>query len=79
MGYEETFSTVARFLSICFIIVIVANLNLELYQMDVKTAFLNGELDEDIYMDQSIGFDTHKVCYLYHSIYGVKQSSRQYY
>ena len=55
---------------------IVANLNLELYQMDVKTAFLNGELDEEIYMDQPIDFVTkgqeHKVCKLKRSIYGLK-------
>ena len=51
--------------------------------MDVKTAFLNGELDEEIYMDQSIGFVTkgqeHKVCKLKRFIYGLKQSSRHWY
>ena len=51
--------------------------------MDVKTAFLNGELDEEIYMDQPIGFVTkgqeHKVCKLKRSIYDLKQSSRQWY
>ena len=51
--------------------------------MDIKIAFLNGELDEEIYMDQPIGFVTkgqeHKVCKLKRSIYGLKQSSRQWY
>jgi hypothetical protein len=56
VDYEETFSPVVRFASIRFILAIVANLNLELYQMDVKIAFLNGELDEEIYMDQPVGF-----------------------
>ena len=51
--------------------------------MDIKIDFLNGELDEEIYMDQPIGFVTkgqeHKVCKLKRSIYGLKQSSRQWY
>ena len=51
--------------------------------MNIKTAFLNRELDEEIYMDQPIGFVTkgheHKVCKLKQSIYGLKQSSRQWY
>ena len=83
VDYEETFSPVVRFASVRLILAIVANLNLELYQMDVKTAFLNGELDEEIYMDQPIGFVTkgqeHGVYKLKRSIYGLKQSSRQWY
>ncbi|KAL0396255.1 UNVERIFIED_CONTAM: Retrovirus-related Pol polyprotein from transposon TNT 1-94 [Sesamum calycinum] len=51
IDYEETFSPVVRFASVRLILVIVAHLDLELFQMDVKTAFLNGELDEEIYMD----------------------------
>ncbi len=51
--------------------------------MDVKTAFLNGELNEEIYMDQPISFvkqsSEQKVCRLLKSIYGLKQSSRQWY
>ena len=76
VDYEETFSPVVRFAFVRLILAIVANLNLELYQMDVKTAFFNGELDEEIYMDQPIGFVTkgqeHKVCKLKRSIYGLK-------
>ena len=45
-----------RFASIRLILAIVAKIDLELYQMDVKTTFLNGELDEEIYMDQPLGF-----------------------
>ena len=83
VDYEETFSPVMRFASVQLILAIVANLNLELYQMDIKTVFLDGELYEEIYMDQPIGFVTkgqeHKVCKLKRSIYGLKQSSRQLY
>ncbi|CAL5374326.1 unnamed protein product [Camellia sinensis] len=81
VDYEETFSPVVRFASIRLILAIVAQLDLEPYQMDVKTAFLNGELDEEIYMDQPEGFvavgQERKVCKLQRSIYGLKQSSRQ--
>jgi hypothetical protein len=83
IDYEETFSPVVRFASIRLILAIVAYMDLELYQMDVKTAFLNGELDEEIYMDQPAGFvadgQERKVCKLKRSIYGLKQSSRQWY
>ena len=83
IDYEETFSPVVRFASVRLILAIVAHLDLELFQMDVKTAFLNGELDEEIYMDQPVGFEVkgqeRKVCRLQRSIYGLKQSSRQWY
>ena len=58
VDYEETFSSIVRFVSIHLILAIVANLEFELYQMDVKTSFLNGKLDEEIYMDQPQGFVT---------------------
>ena len=46
-----------RFASIHLILAIVARMDLELYQMDVKTTFLNGELDEKIYMNRPLGFE----------------------
>ena len=62
---------------------IVAHFDLELHQMDVKTAFLNGDLHEDVYMVQPIGFEEVDkeglVCKLNKSIYGLKQASRQWY
>jgi hypothetical protein len=83
VDYKETFSPVVRFASIRLILAMVASLDLELHQMDVKTAFLNGELDEEIFMDQPIGFvvkgQERKVCRLNWSLYGLKQSSRQWY
>ena len=45
-----------RFASIALILAIVTHLDMELYQTDVKIAFLNGELDKEIYVDQLIGF-----------------------
>ena len=62
---------------------IVAHFDLELHQMDVKTAFLNGDLDDDMYMEQPIGFvevgKENLVCKLNKSIYILKQASRQWY
>lgn len=72
-----------RFTSIHLLLVIVARLDLELHQMDVKVSFFNGELDEEIYMQQRVGFiktiQDNKVCKLNRLIYSLKQSSRQWY
>ncbi|RVW58770.1 Retrovirus-related Pol polyprotein from transposon TNT 1-94 [Vitis vinifera] len=65
----------------CIILALVAHFDLELQQMDVKTAFLNGELEEEVYMKQPEGFPSSDgeqlVCKLKKSIYGLKQASRQ--
>ena len=53
IDYDDTFSPIVRVASIRLILAIVAQLDLELYQMDVKTAFLNGELDEERYLHES--------------------------
>ena len=70
-----------RFASIRLILAIVARMDLELYQMNVKTAFLNEEFNEEIYIDQPLGFELKgqesKVCKLKRSIYGLKPASRQ--
>ena len=60
----------------------VAEFNWELDEMDVKTAFLHGDLEETIFMKQPDGFeegDSNKVCLLKKSLYGLKQSPRQWY
>ena len=61
----------------------MAHINLELHQIDVRTTFLNEELDGEIYMEQPVSFiikdQEHKVCKLQRSIYSLKQLSRQRY
>ncbi|GJV38880.1 retrotransposon protein, putative, ty1-copia subclass [Tanacetum coccineum] len=80
VDYEETFSPVADIRAIRILISIAAYYDYEIWQMDVKTTFLNGYLDEDIYMVQPEGFvdpnHPRKVCKLQRSIYGLKQASR---
>ncbi|KAJ9551807.1 hypothetical protein OSB04_015852 [Centaurea solstitialis] len=80
IDYDETFSPVAMLKSIRILMAISAYFNYEIWQMDVKTAFLNGKLTEDVYMEQPEGFEDpknpSKVCKLLKSIYGLKQASR---
>ena len=79
IDYEETFSPVAMVKSIRILLAIAAYYDYEIWQMDVKTAFLNGNLQEEVYMTQPDGFtseDGTKVCKLNRSIYGLKQASR---
>ena len=83
MDFVDTYSPVAKFASIQIIMVVAVRLDLKLHQLDVKTVFLNGDLKEEIYMDQPDGFQIKvqegKVCRLKKSLYGLKQSSRQWY
>ena len=83
IDYKETFSPVSSKDSFRTIMALVAHFDLELHQIDVKTAFLNGDIDETIYMVQPENFvsgDTKRmVCKLKKSIYGLKQASRQWY
>ncbi|KAL1194917.1 Retrovirus-related Pol polyprotein from transposon TNT 1-94 [Cardamine amara subsp. amara] len=83
IDYTETFSPVSKKDSLRIVLGLVAHYDLELHQMDVKTAFLNGELEEEVYMDQPEGFvatgKENLVCRLKKSIYGLKQASRQWY
>ncbi|TYK14839.1 reverse transcriptase [Cucumis melo var. makuwa] len=83
IDYKETFSPVSKKDSLIIIMALVAHYDLELHQMDVKTVFLNENLDEEVFMDQPEGFmvegKEHMVCKLKRSIYGLKQASRQWY
>ncbi|CAJ2635046.1 unnamed protein product [Trifolium pratense] len=83
IDFKETFSPVSSKDSFRTIMALVAHYDLELHQMDVKTAFLNGNIDETIYMVQPENFvsgdSKNMVCKLTKSIYGLKQASRQWY
>ena len=80
IDYDETFSLVAMLKSIRILLSIAAHFDYEIWQMDVKTAFLNGNLEEEIYIMQPESFiaknQEHMVCKLKRSIYGLKQTSR---
>lgn len=80
IDYGETFSPVVRFTSIRTVLAYGVQNDIEIHQMDVETAFLNGELKEDIFMAQPEGYvlkgNEHLVCKLKKSIYGLKQSPR---
>ena len=80
IDYEETLSPVAMFKSIRILLSIAAHYDYEIWQMNVKTTFLNGNLEEEIYMMQPEGFiaknQERMVCKLKRSIYGLKQASR---
>ena len=81
IDYQETYSPVVKHSSIRVIFAIAAAKKMHLMQFDIGTAFLNGDLNEDIYMSQPEGFVTpgckKLVCKLKKSLYGLKQSARQ--
>ena len=81
LDYFDTYSPVTRITSIRMLIAIAAVYKLEIHQMDVKTAFLNGDLKEEIYFEQPEGFivpgQEQKVCRLIKSLYGLKQAPKQ--
>ena len=80
LDYDETFCPVVRHESVRILIALAVQHDLKLHQMDVTTAFLNGELNEEVYMKQPEGFiskgQEHLVCRLKRSIYGLKQTPR---
>ena len=74
IDYEETFTLVARISSIRTLLAVAAASKCDLFQMDVKNAFLNGDLSEKVYMQPPLGFsvDSNKVCHLRRALYGLK-------
>lgn len=83
VDFDEIFSPVVKMTLIRVILGLAASLNLEVEQMDVKTTFLHGDLEEEIYMEQPEGFlvkdKEDYVCRLKKSLYGLKQALRQWY
>nr|GEW21961.1 putative reverse transcriptase domain-containing protein [Tanacetum cinerariifolium] len=80
IDFEVSFATVARIESIRIFITNAASKNMTIYQIDVKTAFLNGELKEEVYVSQPEGFvDPYHSTYVYRlkkALYGLKQAPR---
>ncbi|RVW38886.1 Retrovirus-related Pol polyprotein from transposon TNT 1-94 [Vitis vinifera] len=80
IDYQETFAPVAKLNTVRVLLSLAANLDWSLHQLDVKNAFLNGDLEEEVYMDIPAGLETtsnfNKVCRLRKSLYGLKQSPR---
>jgi hypothetical protein len=81
IDYFDTFAPVTRISSIRVLIALASIYKLVIHQMDVKTAFLNGDLEEEIYMSQPEGCvvsgQENKVCKLLKSLYGLKQAPKQ--
>jgi hypothetical protein len=83
IDYEETFAPVARLEAIRILLAFSVAKGFKLYQMDVKSAFLNGFLEEEMYVMQPPGFESvefpHKVYRLRKALYGLKQAPRAWY
>lgn len=83
VDFDEIFSPVVKMSSIWVVLGMAASINLEVEQLDVKTTFLYGDLEEEIYMEQLEGFvekgKDKFVCKLKKSLYGLKQALRQWY
>ncbi|GKE05506.1 zinc finger, CCHC-type containing protein, partial [Tanacetum coccineum] len=81
IDYFDTYAPVARITTIRLLLALAAIHHLVIHQMDVKIAFLNGDLEEEVYMKQPKGFvmpsNEHKVCKLVKSLYGLKQAPKQ--
>ena len=83
IDYEETFTPMARLEAIRMLLAYASNNNFKLFQMDVKNAFLNGFIFEEVYVEQSPGFENNSlpnhVFKLTKALYGLKQAPRAWY
>ena len=83
IGFDETFAPVARLEAIRMMLAYALFKKFKLYQMDVKSAFLNGYIDEEVYVEQPLGFvdpiHPNHVYKLEKALYGLKQAPRAWY
>lgn len=83
IDYDETFVLVAMYTSIRTIISLVSIFGWKMYQMDVKTAFLNGNIKQEVFVEKPEGFVLHSreshVCRLLKTLYGLKQALKVWY
>jgi hypothetical protein len=83
LDFDETFAPVARLESIHILLAYATQHDFKLYQMDVKSSFLNGPIKEEVYMEQPLGFENEEypnhVYKLHKTLYGLKQAPRAWY
>jgi len=83
IDYEETFAPTSRMTTIRVVVAMAAHYGWFVHQLDIKTAFLNGDLQEEVYVIQPLGFvltgQEHMVCKLRKALYGLKQAPRAWY
>src|SRR5207237_10421145 len=83
LDFGDTFAPVARLEAICILFAYASSYNIKLYQMDVKSAFLNGYINELVYVEQPPGFEDpehpNHVYRLFKALYGHKQAPRAWY
>ena len=81
VDYHETFAPMAKMDSICLVLAIAASKHWEVHHMDVKSAFIHGDIHEEIYMNHLEGYisDPTLVFKLQKSLYGLKQAPRSWY
>jgi hypothetical protein len=83
LDFDETFALIARLESIHILLVYATHHGFKLYQMDAKSAFLNDPIKEDVYVEQSLGFESEEhpnhVYKFYKALYGLKQAPRAWY